>query len=441
MMSPMHLIAAVSLLALVSACATTPPPDPRALQNAAVNQIAERYIANVLALGEHDAHYVDAYYGPESRREAVRATKSALTEIVADARLQVLRLDGLLHDRAPAMERLRHGYLRRQLQALIVRAEQLQGRKQAFDAEAQALYDIAPPQHSKSELLVRLDELEALLPPGAGTLAERYNAYVERYAIPRDQLEPVMRAAIEEARRRTQEQIPLPPGERFELALVEGKSWSAYNWYQGGFHSRIEINTDLPVTVSRAIELAVHEGYPGHHVYNALLEQKLVRERGWPEFSVYPLFTPQSLIAEGTADYAVALAFPLEERVRFVRDTLFPLAGFDPAEAERYVAISEAGRGTGAATIEAARRYLDGTADVEATVAWLQRYALATEARARQRVKFFDDYRAYIVNYSLGERLVTDYMARVAGDDVAQRWNEFAALLASPRLPSDLRPD
>ena len=288
-------------------------------------------------------------------------------------------------------------------------------------------------------LNARLAPLQALL-PGAGSLSERYNAYTERFAIPPEKLEAVMRAAIAEARTRTQARIALPPGERFELALVSGKPWSAYNWYQGGHHSRIEINTDLPVTVTRAIELAVHEGYPGHHVYNALLEQELVRKRGWVEFSVYPLYSPQSLVAEGTADYAIALAFPLPERIRFVREVLFPLAGLDPAEAERYVRITEAGRGTGAATIAAARDYLDGRADGDATMQALQDHALATPARARQRLKFFDSYRAYIVNYSLGEQLVTDYVERAAGVDPARRWEVFGALISSPRLPSGMQP-
>src|SRR5688500_14834724 len=67
------------------------------------------------------------------------------------------------------------------------------------------------------------------------------------------------------------------------------------------------LNVDLPVYIDRAVDLACHEGYPGHHVYNALLEQHLVRGRGWHEFSVYPLFSPHSLIAEGTANYGITM--------------------------------------------------------------------------------------------------------------------------------------
>ena len=132
--------------------------------------------------------------------------------------------------------------------------------------------------------------------------------------IPPDRLDAVFQAAIAECRRRTPGHLTLPPGERFTVDYVTDKPWSGYNWYQGGFASLIEVNTDLPVYIDRAIDLACHEGYPGHHVYNALLEQHLVEQRGWVEFSVYPLFSPQSLIAEGTANYGIEVAFSDAER-------------------------------------------------------------------------------------------------------------------------------
>ena len=75
----------------------------------------------------------------------------------------------------------------------------------------------------------------------------------------------------------------------------------------------IQVNTDLPIFIDRAVDLACHEGYPGHHVYNMLMEKNLVRERGWMEFSVYPLFSPQSLIAEGSANFGIEVALPGED--------------------------------------------------------------------------------------------------------------------------------
>ncbi len=125
------------------------------------------------------------------------------------------------------------------------------------------------------------------------------------------------------------------------MEYVTGKSWSGYNWYQGSYRSLIQVNTDLPIMIDRAVDLACHEGYPGHHVYNALLEQHLVRERGWIEYSVYPLFSPQSLIAEGTANYGVDVAFPGAERVKFEREVIFPAAGLDPAGAEAYYEVMD----------------------------------------------------------------------------------------------------
>jgi hypothetical protein len=62
-------------------------------------------------------------------------------------------------------------------------------------------------------------------------------------------------------------------------------------------------------------------------------------------------------------------------------------------------------------------------------------------ARAAQRVRFFDQYRSYVINYNLGKDLVRKYIEGrpgVAGDP-AQRWEEFARLLSSPRLPSTLQ--
>ncbi|MES0875231.1 hypothetical protein [Sinimarinibacterium thermocellulolyticum] len=422
------------LMLTLAACTATQRPG---VQDPVVNEIAEEYVRLVLAVGEHDEHYVDAYYGPAAWREQVRAQARALPAIVGQAAALEARLASL-PAAVDSLSALRQRYLSRQLQALEHLARKRLGETLGFDAEARALYDIEPPVSTEAELAARLAPIEQAL-PGEAPIAERYNAYIERFAIAPDRIEAVMRAAIAEARQRTAQHITLPAGERFELALLKDKPWSAYNWYQGNYHSRIEINTELPLTVTRAIELAVHEGYPGHHVYNALLERSLVRERGWVEYSVYPLYSPQSLIAEGSADYALTLAFPLEQRIRFVEEVLFPLAGFDPAEARRYVEVSEAARVTGLATIEAARRYLDGRADAAATKAFLQRYALASPGRAEQRLRFFDAYGAYIVNYALGESLVADYVERQAGSDVAARWRVFAELLATPQLPSSLR--
>jgi hypothetical protein len=274
--------------------------------------------------------------------------------------------------------------------------------------------------------------------PGAGPVHERLDAYRRGFVIPPERLDTVFRAAIAACRERTAARLPLPPGESFTLEYVTDKPWSGYNWYQGGYRSLIQLNTELPIYAERAVDLACHEGYPGHHLYNSLLEKELVVARGWVELAVYPLYSPQSLIAEGSANYGRDLAFPPAERLAFERATVFPLAGLDPATAERYYRVLELVDAVSYAGNEVAARYLDGTMDAETAVRWLQQYALYSPERARQRLRFIETYRAYVINYNLGQDLVRAYVERRAGDDPAARWRVFAELLSTPRLPSDL---
>ncbi len=47
-------------------------------QGTAVDRIAEDYIKLVLAIGQHDSDYVDAYYGPPEWKKGVDAAKVPL---------------------------------------------------------------------------------------------------------------------------------------------------------------------------------------------------------------------------------------------------------------------------------------------------------------------------------------------------------------------------
>ena len=97
--------------------------------------------------------------------------------------------------------------------------------------------------------------------------------------IPKEKVDAVFKMAIQECKSRTAKHIQLPAEENFTVEYVQGKSWSAYNWYQGNYRSIIQVNTDLPIAIDRAIDLACHEGYPGHHVLNLLIEKNLVRDK------------------------------------------------------------------------------------------------------------------------------------------------------------------
>jgi len=402
-----------------------------------MNSIAESYVRLVLAVGQHDPDYVDAYYGPEKWKEESAKQKRSLNEIRNDAALLLSRL-GKMAQESDELLRLRHRYLEKHLFSLITRIRVLQGEKLPFDDESGGLFDAVAPEYPESHFENVLKEIEAQL-PGEDPLPKRYAAFKRDLIIPPNKLDSVFQAAIREARKRTSRHIRLPQNENFRIEYVKNQPWSGYNWYQGDYQSLIQINTDLPIYIDRAIDLACHEGYPGHHVYNVLLENRLVKEKGWIEFTVYPLFSPQSLIAEGSANYGIEVAFPDDEKLRFERDVLFPLAGLDPAKAEAYFKIRKSTELLSHAGNQAARQYLDGKIGRVEVVARLEKYSLMEKERAVQRVSFIDRYRSYVINYNLGEDVVRKYVESRAGGNPEKRWHEFERLLSLPFVPSDLQ--
>ena len=403
-----------------------------------MNEIAQAYVKLALAAGVHDGDFVDAYFGPPEWRAAAAAASLPLAAIRQQAQALAGALAAVAVPASDEPGRLRHEYLTKQLRAMDARLSFVQGRKLPFDEESSLLFDAVAPVNSMAHYDAALAELDRAL-PGPGTVADRFQAYHNRFIIPAAKLDAVFRAAIAAARARTLRHIPLPAGESFTLEYVTGKPWGGYNWYQGNFHSLIQINTDLPIFIERAVDLAAHKGYPGHHVYNVLLEQNLLRGRGWVEFSVYLLFSPQSLIAEGSANYGIDVAFPGAGKIAFERDVLFPLAGLDPARAADYYHVLELKKKLDVAGNEVARHYLDGEINATEAAARLERYSLLEPARAQKSLRFMEHYRSYVINYNHGQDLVRAYIEARAAGDADRRWAAFAELISSPRLPSGLK--
>lgn len=418
------------LLALAAAA-------PGAAARDSLGSAARDYVQLQLAIGEKEDGYIDAYYGPAGLKAEgqAMAARAGLPELQRDAEQLRDRVDRLGKG-ASGMDARRAHFLSAQLTAAVTRLRMLRGEKLSFDDEAQGLFGVRPhlkPLTAFDPVLARIDRLV----PGSGALADRVDAFQDRFLIRNDRLTPVFNAAIAGCKARTVRHIALPKGERFNLAFVTGKSWSGYNYYRGNFTSRIEVNTDLPIRISRAIDLGCHEGYPGHHVLNSLLEQRLTRGRGWVEFSVYPLFSPQSVIAEGSANYGIDLAFPGPQKPAFEAARLYPLAGLPPAQAARYDALLRAMKGLAGARMTIAREFLDGRIS-EAQALQLQRkYGLSSEARAKQSIAFTKQYRTYVINYGLGEDMVRQDVESRRGETA--RWRRFEQIISEPTLPSDLR--
>lgn len=395
------------------------------------------YLVLELSMGNHDGNHVDAWYGPKKLLREAEGANLSLEQIEEQAGQLTVQLKEWPVNRSDRLQLARLESLQQRLTALRTRIDINQGAFLTFDQETERLFGVVAPHHDLAHFENVLHQIDQLL-PGAGSLASRVNEFQGSFIIPEDRLSEVFEAAVAECRRRTLEHIKLPEQESFSLEYVTNKPWSGYNWYKGDAHSLIQINTDLPIYIHRAVDLGCHEGYPGHHTLNALLELHLVEEKGWTEYTLYPLFSALSLIAEGSANYGIDLAFPDAERLQFEKERLFPLAGLDPDRAERYYKLLELLEKLDYAGNEAARDYLNGDIGREQAVQRLVDYTLVSPERARQRVDFFDTYRSYVINYNVGEDLVRHYIERGA-PSLKQRWRRFTEILSSPVLPADLQ--
>jgi hypothetical protein len=406
-----------------------------------MNNIAENYVKAVLKVGQYDPDYVDAYYGPDKwkPKESIKDSTAELENLNADVDSLLNQMESLGKFKADEIETLRFQFLSKQLLAVKAKVFMLRGGTFPFDEESKALYDAVGPTHDVKYFNNIITELDKEL-PGKGNIINRFNEFRSKFVIPKNKLDTVFSAAINECRKITLQHIKLPSNESFHVEYVRDKPWSGYNWYKGNSYSVIQVNTDLPIYIDRAVDLAAHEGYPGHHVYNTLLEQNLYRKRGWVEFSVYPLFSPQSLIAEGTANYGIQVVLPGEKRINFEKNILFPLAGLDPSKADEYYKVLKLVSKLDYAGNEAARNYLDGKFTKEQAVSWLMKYSLMTKERAEQRVKFIKKYRSYVINYNLGQDIVKNYIISHGGidEDPQLRWELFTRLISTPQTPSGL---
>lgn len=336
-----------------------------------------RHSFNFLSTSLSDStRYVDAYYGPSEWKDEVQKAPRGLQELLLaledlNKSYQALKLESRERD---DVDKLREIFMEKQVsfapplcqlvnssacqsdslsislfplsqiiasttfvRELVAKSQPGQSRLN-FDEESKLLYDAVAPTQTAADFQEILEKIKALLPGDEKTpLIERYAQFKDAFVIPKEKLEIVFKTAIAEARKRTLKWCQLPSNEEFVLEFVTGKPWSGYNWFKGNSFSVIQINTDLPIYIDRAIDLAAHEGYPGHHVNNALLEKNLVKERKWIEFAVYPLYSPQSFIAEGSANYGIDVCFP--DRTEYESTVLFPLAGIDPSTAGKYYEV------------------------------------------------------------------------------------------------------
>jgi hypothetical protein len=425
----MRWIAALVAIALAS-CAPKPPAGD-------LNALAADYVHLTLEIGAHEDGYVDAYYGPAAWQDEAKAHPRTTAELKTAADALHGQIEAVEAASSDAAAKRRAHTLAAYVASARFRLDMIDGARAPFVQEAQRLFAMTPeikPLAAYDAVLARIDALV----PGHGDLAQRVDAFRTRYVIPENKLQAVMQAAIDECRRRTLSHIALPQGEHFTLTFVKGESWGAYNYYHGNNQSEIQVDTDLPIYIDRAVGLGCHEGYPGHHV-QGIYAEKLYRQNGYVEDSIAPLFSPQGPLNEGGGNYGVDLAFPGAEKLAFEQATLYPLAGLDPATAPAFEALGAAMDDLAGARLTIAQQYLDGSINHDQAVALLQHYQLQNRDQAEKTLRFIDHYRSYVINYVSGEDLIRHYADSVGHDNDAH-WRAYISILSQPTLPENLQP-
>lgn len=382
----MHLLMAATLAA---GCAARPSP-------ATLDSVAEGYVRVALQLAQHDPSLVEVWRGPESWRPGPRVPVAPLLQQITSLQQELTQVPG-----TEATER--RDYLSAQLQALELAARRLLGESTTFAAEALAEFDYVVPALDERNAAMNRDAIAREL-PGTQPLDARYAAFKQQLRIPAAKAEGLMRAALSACRSATKQRFEMPADESTELVFMNDPLWDGAALYLGEHRTRIGVNRQAAMDVSRALRIACHEGYPGHHWQSILIDDELVQRRGWQEFRLAPLFGRHLFVNEGAAEVGVDLAFPADARAALYRDVLFPLAGLPLDQAGKLVRIEELVASLNPVAIHIIGEYLDGQVTHEVAANRLRQEALTLEPDAF--LAFAERYRARVLAYPGGRAVV-----------------------------------
>jgi len=396
--------------------------------------LIREYLLLGLRFDRVEEGYVDSYTGDPALRGVVAGEP---TPDPADLARQAERLLAAVPDtpRTNGFDTARADYLTAHLRALALAGRKFAGEDVGFVDEVEAYFDVRigkgdPEKYRQAH--VALDEALG----GTGPLADRVRAHRSADEIPPARLEECIYAFSSALRDRVRATYPLPDRETITYEVVTDKPWSGFNYYHGDYRSTVAVNADLKQQMANLPRLVAHESYPGHHTEHCRKEAGLVAGLGQGEQTIFLVNTPQCLMAEGLADLA-----------------LYAVVGPDwgPWAAEIYADLGLRFDGHRAEAVAAATAALadvrqdaalmlhDEHRDVDEVVAFLKRWLLVDDERARQSLRFLSSplWRAYTSTYVEGYRLLRGWLDdRPAGVGLTER---FGRLLDEPLIPSSLR--
>jgi hypothetical protein len=392
-----------------------------------IDREAERFVRLALALGQARPPEVDGYFGPARLRPSANASSRPLAELLRDSTLLLTQIE---RSSSTASSPRR--------EALLTQARSLNGLLQvledpaphAFEDEARLIYGISLEPAPAPPARRYVQDLESLL-PGPGPLARRVEAFRNQFIIPAHKRKAVFERALQECRSRTLAQWRLPPGEKLTVEWTRDVD-AAWHQYSGHGRSTLRLNDQAVAFIGSAIDVACHEGYPGHHAQFVLLESRTPATGVAVEQTVVLLRSPASMLREGAAEYGVELAFDASERLKFERDVLFPLAGLDPQQAQKYRRVHELERALARSVVPILRDYRDKR--LAPQVAAQQLTSMALIASPEPLLQFTDALGAYVLGYTLAHERVRDYIHRESVRSKRDSWSVLQDILVEMRL-------
>ncbi|ANZ36336.1 DUF885 domain-containing protein [Lentzea guizhouensis] len=392
-------------------------------------ELVRGYLVLGLRLGRLRAGFVDSYTGdPALSRMVDNEPRLDPRALATHARQLRKELDG------SELSPQRQQFLDAHLRAMECNARKLAGEHISFVDEVEQYFQVRIRPGDEDAYAQAHRDLDVLL-AGRGSLGDRLADFRDTDEVSPRRLQGCVQALSSALRDRVRHRYALPEQEIVEYQIVTNKPWSGFNYYLGGYRSKVAINADMGHRMSNLPHLVAHESYPGHHTEHCRKEAGLVHRRGHAEQSIFLINTPQCLMAEGMADLGLH-AVVGQGWGRWTEEIMRDLGLRMDGELSEKVEFAAAGLLT--VRQDAALMLHDRGADQDDVVAHLRRWLLVPERRARQMVRFLADplWRAYTTTYVEGVRLVRAWLdVRAPGEPLESR---YLRLLDEPLVPKSL---
>ena len=280
-----------------------------------LSEFGRDFLLLALRINKHKIGYVDFYIGPKKLRKVVDNEKiTAPKKLLADS--SALQEKLLVQGYYKTRER----YIEKNILAMRTSIEILNGIDIPIQDQFLKFYDIQLQPVNEAEL-GNLKEEYSKAYRGSGSLEQQMNKLRVLRTIPGAKVFKLFKKALNIVDVRTRELFVdlLPRNESVNINLIKNINkddlkWSYYNWYQGKYRSRIDVNPNFGMYWTTFLPAAAHEGYPGHHTEFSVKEKLLFRDLNQFEHSILLLNSPKLFISESIAELAPNMLYSYQEQ-------------------------------------------------------------------------------------------------------------------------------